>query len=271
MDLLVTTPRDRASVTLREALLELGGFTAVQEGIWRDGDRVLFTIDDLHLDHDGVDAEAAEVLGEPVDRVVFLSRHKSQAGIPSLTVHPIGNFGDAKYGGRDRCLVPAPVDLLAPMLRALADRVPDRYEATLEATHHGPHLETPTCFVEIGSDEEAWEDPAAGRAVVQALLGALDADPQGPVTVGVGGGHYVPHLTDVARRCDLSLGHMVPGYHLDGGLSEEVADLLVEATPGVEAAVLDDQRLGPARTRDAAKLLGDRGLEVVDPRDLPPA
>jgi D-aminoacyl-tRNA deacylase len=26
----------------------------------------------------------------------------------------------------------------------------DQFEVTLEATHHGPHVDLPTCFVEIG-------------------------------------------------------------------------------------------------------------------------
>lgn len=270
MDLLVCSLEDAASVTIRDALLELRDWEAIGDGTWRDGDRVLWTIDDLHLYHDDVDAEAEETLGRAPDRVVFLSRHQSQAGVPSLTVHPIGNFDEARYGGQPGTLVPAPTGLVAPMLRGLAKRVPDRYEATLEATHHGPHLGTPACFVEIGSDEEAWRDEEAGRALAASLLEALDADADGPVTVAVGGGHYQPRTTDLVRGRRVRLGHMVPDYHLEGGLTEEIADLLIEATPGVEAAYLDRSRLGPAGVRDAEKLLQDRGLDVVRSDDLDP-
>ena len=32
----------------------------------------------------------------------------------------------------------------------------EEFEVTLETTHHGPLLDTPTLFIEIGSTEEHW-------------------------------------------------------------------------------------------------------------------
>lgn len=287
MDLLVCSLADVASTTLRDAALDLADWEAVDADAGRwvlqgDGagagagaDIGLYTIEDLHLHHDDVDVEAEDALGEPVDRVVFLSRHKSEAGVASLTVHPLGNYAAADYGGRDATLVPAPIDVLAPTLRGLADRAPDRYEATLEATHHGPHLATPACFAEVGSDEAAWRDEAAAKAVAASVLDALSAEPDraAPVVVGVGGGHYAPRLTDAARTRRMRLGHVLPDYHLRGEPAEAVADrvaLAVEATPGAEAALLDRKALGRARTREVAEMLDDHGVKVVRGGDLEP-
>eukprot|EP01034_Spumella_vulgaris_P032218 gene32218-39785_t len=36
------------------------------------------------------------------------------------------------------------------------------FPVTLEATHHGPYVEVPACFVEIGSTEEGWVNQQAG-------------------------------------------------------------------------------------------------------------
>ena len=91
-------------------------------------------------------------------------------------------------------------------------------QITLEATHHGPYMEIPSCFVEIGSTEVDWELPYAGELWVDCLskhlgLGisvpaAVDSSPmlawndashrsRGVVVVGIGGGHYVPKMNDM--------------------------------------------------------------------------
>lgn len=285
VDLLVCSLEDQASVTLRDAVLERLTWEPVPgvDGAHRCADAAadtdaaaagdglwLYTIDDLHLEHDDVDRDAAADLDVDggFDRVLFLSRHVSEANIPSLTVHPIGNFGPAPFGGREGALVPAPTDFLAPMLRALAARAPDRYEATLEATHHGPHLRTPACFVEVGSDEKAWNDPEAADALVGALLQARASPAKGPVVVGVGGGHYVPRMTDIARTRHVRLGHMLPDYHMEDGVDPGYVDRLVEATPGAEAAYLDRHRLGKRLIVEVQAMLEKRGIKVVRGGDL---
>ncbi|XP_022736518.1 D-aminoacyl-tRNA deacylase-like isoform X2 [Durio zibethinus] len=39
------------------------------------------------------------------------------------------------------------------------------FEVTLEATHHGPEINSPTMFVEIGSAEEYWYRQDAAQAI----------------------------------------------------------------------------------------------------------
>jgi D-tyrosyl-tRNA(Tyr) deacylase len=38
--------------------------------------------------------------GWRIEAVWFLSKHRAASGQPSLTVHPIGNHGEARFGGR---------------------------------------------------------------------------------------------------------------------------------------------------------------------------
>lgn len=268
MDLIVCSLEDVASTTLRDALLDRADLEPADDGVWRGDGTVLWTIDDLHLDHDDVDVEVEQALDVTVDRTIVLSRHQSEAGVPSLTVHPIGNFGDAPYGGREATLVPAPTSFLAPMLGEIADRAPDGYDPTLEATHHGPYLETPTCFVEIGSDEQAWKDRDAADAMVDALLSARDAEPTGPTIVGLGGGHYQPRLTDLALSYDIRLGHMLPDWAFSGVPSIETVEMMAEATPGAEAAYLDRRSFGDEAER-VEEVVERAGLEVVRSDDLP--
>lgn len=271
MDLIVCSTEDVASRTLRDALLDLAELDRVEEGVWRGDGMLLWTIDDLHLDHDDLDAEVGAATGATVDRTIVLSRHRSEAGVPSLTVHPIGNFGEAPYGGREATLVPAPTGFVAPMLRGIAERAPEGYDPTLEATHHGPYQASPACFVEIGSDEPAWKDREAAEAMVGALLAARDVEPAGPTIVGIGGGHYQPRLTDVARTHDLRLGHMLPDWAFSGVPSLETVEMMAEATPGAEAAYLDRRSFDDAEAERVEAVVEQAGLGVVRSGDLPPA
>ncbi|MDZ7746956.1 MAG: D-aminoacyl-tRNA deacylase [Halobacteriales archaeon] len=72
----------------------------------------------------------------------------------------------------------------------------------------------PSLFVELGSDDAQWDDPAGARAVARAILDARDATPQ-RAFVGIGGGHYVPRFERIARETDWSPGHMLADWSLD--------------------------------------------------------
>ena len=103
--------------------------------------------------------------------LVFPSIHRSERNVPCLTVHPLGNLGDsAEVGGRPRVLVPTDPLRMASALRALAEGGgPVGLSATFEATHHGPELELPAMFVEIGYGTEPAPPPPAVRVLSKAI------------------------------------------------------------------------------------------------------
>jgi D-aminoacyl-tRNA deacylase len=159
-------------------------------------DMCMVTTDTLHLQLDHVDRLVCQELGITVDEVIFLSKHRAASGKPTLTMHPIGNFGRADHGGRGRSLVPASPELLSGLLRELSRTgrgLP--FQISYEVTHHGPFLEVPTTYVEIGSDESTWGHRGAAEALAEALLNCGSSD--GPTVIGVGGGHYAPRFTEV--------------------------------------------------------------------------
>src|SRR2546422_4446712 len=156
MLLLVASAPDIASMAQHRALLGLGDWKDAgrlgAHPVLRNGDSLLATIPDLHLYHDGVDKEAETSLGVRPEAVVFLSKHRSESGTPSLTVHPLGNFGKADLGGRAGALVPAAPQRMTVTLRAVRRGTEGMgYAVTFEATHHGPFLTTPAFFIEAGS------------------------------------------------------------------------------------------------------------------------
>jgi D-aminoacyl-tRNA deacylase len=103
--------------------------------------------------------------------IVFISRHSSASGKPTLSVHTPGNIGTAEFGGLPKQVSVSPAAAMQDALKALwyfKEGMNLNYEVSYECTHHGPSLNTPTMFVELGSSEKQWRDSKAAEAVAHA-------------------------------------------------------------------------------------------------------
>ncbi|HEV2316731.1 MAG TPA: D-aminoacyl-tRNA deacylase [Thermoplasmata archaeon] len=170
--------------------------------------------------------------------LVFASVHWSEAGPRCFTVHPLGNLGDSdQVGGRPRTLVPAAPAWMTGALRALSELAPSvARTACFEATHHGPSLGLPAFFIEIGGGTAPGEPSADELSVLSRVLQQLRPTEGDRVAVGVGGGHYAPHFTDLALRRCWSFGHLVPRHFVEN-IDPETARSAVAVTPGCEGIV----------------------------------
>ena len=272
MWLLVASAPDEASLGQRDALLRLADWT--EAGTFqgapalRHGDRTLVTIPDLHLHHDHVDREVESSLGFRPEVVVFLSKHRSESRRPSLTVHPLGNLGAADFGGRPGEVVPTAPHLMTEALRSVKREASGlEYSVTFEATHHGPFLECPAFFIEAGSSEREWRDPRAAEALMRALLGLRPRS--GPVSIGVGGGHYVPRISDVALARGVLFGHMVSGHALPT-LSDAMIDRLIARTPGASLVYFHRKAIDRKALPELEARFAAHGLRSVHEAELPP-
>src|SRR5712691_3562126 len=271
MRFLVASEQDEASLNQRAALLELRSWNREEplagRPSWRWRDTILVSIPELHLNRDHLDRDLESSFGERPDLIVYLSKHRSESGRPSLTVHPIGNPRAAAFGGQPGTLVPASPRWMTAALRGLhklADRT--AYEVTFEATHHGPYLTAPTFFIEQGSTETQWEDREASRVIAQVLP---DLEPlEAPIAIGLGGGHYVPRHTDLALRRRIAFGHMLAAYALEGD-AEGLLEQAVERTEGVTLAYVHRKSFSKPETRAFEERLVALGLRVVREADLP--
>jgi D-aminoacyl-tRNA deacylase len=124
--LIVTSEIDKASMNILEHLLKIGRWHKFGKFEGRPareyGNRRLVTIHDEFLFRDDLDAEIRESLGIDFDVMVFASRHKSESGLRSLTVHPLGNYDRAEFGGQPRTLVPTSPALMTTALRLIKNR-----------------------------------------------------------------------------------------------------------------------------------------------------
>ena len=148
-------------------------------------------------------------------------------------MHPIGvawlddTESLERYGGKARRCSP-PSQRIARIYRnllAYAQRrdLIDTFEVTMEATHHGPFCDIPTCFVEIGSDEKTWDNIEAANLwsdLLEEELKAYTVESNtatggGMVVALLGGGHYIPKMNDCARfGDDIYVGHSIASYGL---------------------------------------------------------
>ena len=232
MNLIIASKEDSASINLRDRLLEMSVWKAEGEfdnnTLWKltknygefcKKNTRLITINKIHIHAEKIDEIWVEKTGIDIDNIIFLSRHKAASGKPSLTVHPIGNWGVAEYGGIEGEVSGTAPNWMTGLLLNINKNKVDGYEVCFEATHHGPLLKTPTMFLEIGSTESEWEKREPAEALIKSLLNLKTVS--GVNVIGLGGGHYTPRFTEAALTHEVCFGHMIANYgipHLTEGI-----------------------------------------------------
>ncbi len=209
MPTIVVSKKDPASVNIGEYLtenyFEKTDKTFGNYHVFKYGNADLIIIDSEHIYADWLEERY------PSDLYIVASRHSAESGIPCLTVHTTGNWGDALYGGQSRTLSYAPAQHMLAALKYLAGHPLEGFSVSYEVTHHGPTLDTPVMFVEIGSTEEQWVREDAAEIVGEAIMAALNPI-NAPAAIGIGGGHYAPRFTQIALKKGVAFGHMLPKY-----------------------------------------------------------
>ena len=176
--------------------------------------------------------------------IVFLSRHSSQSGKPTLSVHTPGNFAEAELGGLPRTVSVCPAVAMCDALKALQQFKTEMrldYEVSYECTHHGPSLNVPTMFVELGSSPQQWTDSKAAEAVAKAAMQSIAnfRTCDQTAVLGIGGPHYNQRFTQMALNDEAVFGHMIPKYALPNVDAETVRNCVKRTLEKTDHAILD--------------------------------
>jgi D-aminoacyl-tRNA deacylase len=220
-----------------------------------------------HVDSDGVNTENLGVDFKP-DAVIFASRHRSESGEPTLTVHWPGNpTSRAELGGTPKSLSFTDPPRLRAALLALDEAREARklkYAVTMEATHHGPtELGVPTLFVEIGSTEEQWNDLEAAAAAGHATWTAAISPSQGKVAMGFGGGHYCNKHCLAVRKDGYAFSHVFSKYFFEE-YDERIVRMAFERTRGeCRTAVIDWKGVRGSDRTALLDTLKSMNIEIV--------
>lgn len=272
MKLIVTSSEDPASMNIRARLLERPGWSerGAFEGhpaLAKDDFRMV-QVDRIHLEEDLIDERAAAALGEPVEVLIFASRHRAESRIPTLTVHPIGNYSAAEYGGKPGTLCDSSPQLMTSALRTLAKKAEGMgFNVSFETTHHGPSVNSPTFYIEIGSYEELWGREDAADAIAESMLAIRDE--RHPTIVCVGGGHYAPRFTEVALSRKVAVGHMAANYALDA-LDERMIAQMSEKSAGSRIVYFHKKGMPKASYRLLRERFGSLGIAEISSSELEP-
>ncbi len=263
---LITSTKDEASVTIAKGLVRNHGFESTEielmgRPVLQMGSLLLVTIDTEMIEPPDLD----EYFNPRA--YVFLSRHYAESGIPSLTVHTTGNFGDeAVLGGRPREVGWVNPDLQKNYLQALSRRKGELegYEITIEATHHGPtSLKRPVLFVELGSSEKNWRDERAGAVIGDALVEALtEGRSWEKVALAFGGSHYPAKFNSLLLETDFALSSIVPKHSLAGVDEAMFGQIIQKTTRFPRNVAVDWKGLGPNKER-ITSLAKQFALEIV--------
>jgi D-aminoacyl-tRNA deacylase len=285
--LIISSSEDPASTNMKNSLLEQT--TWVEHGVFYNStvyrhssinDVVLITIPDKKIRHENIDTEVREQLHLEPRIAVFLSRHRSKMEEPTLTVHPIGNYGAAEFGGKPRTLIPTAPRFMAHLLRLVKKHLQTtelQYHVCYEVTHHGPYLNIPTLFAEVGSTEHQWRQKKPAEIIATSLLELLstyhyeqDFPDDIPVLLGIGGGHYAPRFTDVVFEKNAAFGHMIPSYQIDAGVIDtEMIEKALVMTPNLSGVYLHKKALKKSQVTEYKQWFQSQDIQVFSSKDLP--
>jgi len=209
------------------------------------------------------------------DFIIFATRHKSEKGGKTLSLHAPGNWRNADFGGKTGKVCPTNALVLKFLFQKLkynTEKEKSDYPVTLECTHHGPLIEKPCCFIELGSSEEQWKDKKAAAIIAKTISDLQGFEEwkennkkQTKIAVGIGGPHYCPNFNKIqlSENSNIAFSHIIPEYCLP--LNESMLKETIEKTKeNIDVFILDWKGCGKSEERQkVVELLDKFGLNHI--------
>jgi D-aminoacyl-tRNA deacylase len=126
-------------------------------------------------------------------------------------------------------------DALLEMAK-LKEEMELNYEVSYECTHHGPSLDVPTMFAELGSSLKQWKDVKAAEVVAHAAM------------------------TAVSKRS--SYPTMIPKYAIPQVDAEIIKQCVERTMENVDSAILDWKGIKGADKNKIVTALGEIGVPI---------
>jgi D-aminoacyl-tRNA deacylase len=258
MILIVASTKDVASVNIAQKLISQYGFEKTETSFQQNPTYTKRIQDKevklVFINEETIWAQHITNHFSP-QLVVFVSRHSGVAGIPTLSVHTPGNMGSAELGGIAKRVSVCPASTMKNALLELARiKVENnlQYEVSYECTHHGPSLDVPTMFVELGSSLDQCKDLKAAEAVAHAAMAAISKESKYSTVLGVGGPHYNERFTRIALTTSKAFGHIIAKYAIPQLDAEMVKQCVQRTVEKVELAIFDWKSM---RAMDREKII----------------
>lgn len=244
--LIVASKKDKAGINITTALSQYGNYN-------------FYLVEDEIIYTDNLDLEKIN----RYDFIIFASKHVSEKKERSLSIHAPGNWNNADFGGESGKVCSTSAQWQKQFFELLHKNVKryelNDYNLTLECTHHGPLIEKPCVFVEIGSTDFEWSDRRAAFVMAKTIQETIEKYKENPyreIAIGIGGPHYCPNFNKVQLNSNVAISHVIPEYALP--LTEEmIKQAITKTQEEVDFAVLDWKGLGKSEDRQKV-------IEVLD-------
>ena len=282
---LVASKQDPASNVMAEYLINQVGFSKYNRNYAQNSIRLNSDEDDfseyrygnnitLHLSHNSslLYLEELDENYPDSEAFIFLSRHSSESGIPTLTCHFTGNFSASNpYGGNPKELgicFPSLQKEYIKEINMVRSQVPD-YEITIEATHHGPtSLKKPTLFIEIGSTAKQWVDKHAASIVCDSLISLLTRKKNNntnckSVGIALGGTHYPTKFNQLLLESDFGLAAVAAKHNLTTIDESMMQQMISKSVEKVTHVIVDRKGLGKEKHR-IMQLVDEKDLQLLE-------
>jgi D-aminoacyl-tRNA deacylase len=239
--LIVASKIDKAGINISTQLSQFGNFS-----FHLIDEEMIYT---ENLDIDKINS---------YDFIIFASKHQSEKGNKTISIHAPGNWNKAELGGTPErvCKTSAlfQKQLFEKLKKNMSKFSIKGYDLTLECTHHGPLINKPCLFVEIGATETEWKDRKAGFVVAKSIaeiISEFKENPYNEIAIGIGGPHYCPNFNKIQLNSNIALSHVIPQYVLP--LTEKMVQEAIAGTDeDVDIILLDWKGLGNAEQRQQA-------------------
>lgn len=216
--------------------------------------------DMVEVNSELVDADFIDKIVK-TDLVIFLSRHASAEGVTSFTTHAEGNWSDkAEFGGKPKALsMASPINMIA-LLRAMRETNTTEIPVMYEATHHGPLLDTPSLFVELGGGRKVLGDVKLAGIIARSIVAMLsdDCHEYEKIAIGIGGTHYPEKFTKLALEGRYAFAHIMPRYCI--GNVDMLEKAIERSDSKVELAVIEWKSIKVADRDKIIKRLEELGF-----------
>jgi len=249
---IIVSKKDQAGMNIKKQLEKLNSKIPTYE----------FEKETVYLEH--IDEKIKE------DFIIFATRHQSVKHNKTLSIHVAGNFKNNELGGEKNKVCTSNASILKNFFLELDKQQKENehtakdYSLTLECTHHGPLIEKPSLFIEIGSSEEEWNDEEAASVVARTIINSVrnvtNSNQKHPAIVGLGGPHYCPNFNKIELNSKYAISHIIPEYLMP--ITKEMIEESIKKTQEkIEFFVLDWKGLGKSDDRQKViNALEDLGL-----------
>ncbi len=272
---IIVSNLDKAGLNIKRNLIEHYNFKKISETFQNNDiyyneklDVKLHTINCSTIDSENIDKEIE------TDLFLYATKHESASGKPSFSAHAPGNWDTAGLGGEDDKLCISPQNFVKEALIRLNKNYKEfpefeDFEIIQECTHHGPYINKPIFFIEIGATEKEWSIPKAGYLLAKTIVSMLENRDEIQAkeyisTVGIGGLHTLPNFKDIIFNSNYAISHECPKYMLENLNKDKIIDAINRSTKKAELIILDWKGMGKYKEQISSEI--EKVLENVNIR-----